>query len=214
MPEIIVEEYDEKNYDKVIELFKNGTYEHIFYALQNGFRKPKVQLFLGSFLMVLPFSYWYAVIWFCICLCIHVFFVSVFYYGYVQYHMKTDMSDTKLKFWTTKPNEFFIAKIDGLTVGTIAYQQKDPLTVELNRLSVDRNYRRLGIAKILMKELLSKAKNEEFKKVILTTSKNQIGAHKLYENHGFQFAGDEHLGMISDFVTGVNVVKYILHIES
>ena len=214
MPEIIIENYDEKYYAKVIELFKYGTYEHIYYALQNGWKKPKVRIFLGSFVTVLPFSIWYALIWLCITVFLHVFFVSVFYYGYVQYRMITDMSDRKLKFWTVKPNEFFIAKINGLVVGTIAYQLKDLTTVEINRLSVDQKYRRLGIAKTLMKALLSRAKNEGYKKVILTTSKNQIGAHKLYENLGFQFDGDENLGILSDFVTGVNVVKYILQFEN
>ena len=83
----------------------------------------------------------------------------------------------------------------------------------MKELCVDKNYRRLGIAKSLMNELMKRAKDREYKKVILTTSKNQFGAQKLYENLGFQFTGDAHLGILSDFLTGINVVHYSYEIK-
>ena len=123
--------------------------------------------------------------------------------------MKTDMKDKELKFWTTSPNELFIAKIGQNTVGMIAYQEKDSSTVDLNRLSVDPNFRRLGIAKQLIQHLLSKVKSLGYKRVILTTSVNQLGVHTLYEKIGFTYIRDvTQGGFLSDYISGVRIVEY------
>ena len=102
--------------------------------------------------------------------------------------MKSDMQDETLKFWTTSPNELFVAKISKNTVGMIAYQEKDASTVELNRLSVDTKFRRLGIAKRLIRHLLDQAQAQGYTRVTLTTSVNRMGVHTLYEKIGFKFS--------------------------
>ena len=124
--------------------------------------------------------------------------------------MKSDMQDKTLKFWTTSPNELFVAKISKNTVGMIAYQEKDASTVELNRLSVDTKFRRLGIAKRLIHHLLDQAKAQGYTRVTLTTSVNRMGVHTLYEKIGFKFSRNVTKGgFASDFISGVKIVEYI-----
>ena len=124
--------------------------------------------------------------------------------------MKSDMQDQQLKFWTTLPNELWVAKIGQNTVGMIAYQVKDASTVELNRLSVDTKFRRLGIAKQLIDHLLKGCKSQNYKRVTLTTSVNQMGVHTLYEKIGFKFSKNVTKGgFASDFISGVRIVEYI-----
>ena len=79
------------------------------------------------------------------------------------------MADKDLSYWTLSPGlrGFLVASLDGHVVGTVAYSRqvqeeghtvdilfviKDK-TVEINRLSVDKRQRRLGIAGRLVKEV-------------------------------------------------------------
>ena len=55
------------------------------------------------------------------------------------------MKDKELKFWTTNPNIFLVAETEsGKIAGCIAYRQLTENTIEMHRVNVDLNYRRLG----------------------------------------------------------------------
>ena len=62
------------------------------------------------------------------------------------------MSDPELKFFTAKPgNCLYLAFIDGRLVGTAgAHVEDEGTTMNLTRMIVDPNFRRLGIAKKLL----------------------------------------------------------------
>ena len=77
--------YTPEDYDPVIRMFKSGTYEHIYHGIMNGVTKPKVQLFMGTSVLILPFSVKYALIWLLVTWCIHVVFIASSYIAYVAY---------------------------------------------------------------------------------------------------------------------------------
>ena len=68
--------------------------------------------------------------------------------------MNTDMKDRELKFWTTPPNAYLLAKVNDTVVGMVSFQHNDEQTAELNRMSIHDQYRRLGIAKMLTEDLI------------------------------------------------------------
>ena len=66
------------------------------------------------------------------------------------------MKDVELKYWTTQPNLFLVAETEsGRIVGCISYRQITPNTVEMHRLSVHSNYRKLGIGRKLLETLIN-----------------------------------------------------------
>ena len=85
MIDIQIVSYEPEYYDQVIRMFKNGTYEHISQGVQNGWRKPKVQLFMGTSVLVLPYSVKCAFIWFVATWCIHIVSIAFSYIAYVTY---------------------------------------------------------------------------------------------------------------------------------
>lgn len=62
------------------------------------------------------------------------------------------MSDPELKFFTSKTgNCLYLALCNGRVVGTAgAYVEEDGISMNLTRMIVDPDYRRLGIAKKLL----------------------------------------------------------------
>ena len=119
------------------------------------------------------------------------------------------MKDRELTFWTTPPNAFLLAKIDEKVIGMVSFQHQDDQTAELNRMSVHTQFRRLGIAKILTEELVEMLRDRGYKRVIASTTINQVGAHRLYENLGFRHNRDISLGSLFSYLSGVYVLEYV-----
>ena len=127
--------------------------------------------------------------------------------------MNTDMKDRELKFWTTPPNAYLLAKVNDTVVGMVSFQHIDEQTVELNRLSVDIQYRRLGIAKMLTENLIQLVRKQGYRKVVATTTSNQVGAHRFYENLGFANTRIIYFGsFMSDYLSGMHVLEYIYNV--
>ena len=103
--------------------------------------------------------------------------------------MTTNMRDPELKFWTTKPNEFWVAtsKAEPARVlGCIACNFLDSETVEVARVSVDKAARGQGLGRKLMDHVLTNLRHKSVKRVTLTASNGQQVAIKLYKKMGFR----------------------------
>ncbi len=80
---------------------------------------------------------------------------------------------------------FLVATINDLIVGFINYWHTfDSATV--CQIAVNKNYRKQGIAFLLMKELLNDCFAERIKEITLEVRENNLPAIKLYEKTGFE----------------------------
>ena len=211
-PNIKIVNYTKEDYEEVIHLFKSDCYEHISYGIRQGWKKPRVAMFLSTSFPLIPISIKYAII----CLILLWFFHAYcvywrIYYSYNSFHMSTDMQDRELQFWTTPPNGYLLAKMNDTVVGMVSFQHIDEQTAELNRMSVGVQYRRLGIGKMLTKELIQLLKKQGYKKVVLTTTSFQVDSHRFYENLGFAHTRNIYLGF-PDNCSGVYVLEYIYNL--
>ena len=121
------------------------------------------------------------------------------------------MKDPQLKSWTTLPNIFLVATTDsGKVVGCIAYKQVNLDTVELGRISVDKEFRRLGIGQKLLRTILKTAKDNGYETVLVSTSIAQLHAQKLYEKMNFEFVCSKptQFHPIFTYLTGLKAVEY------
>ena len=212
-PNIKIVNYTKEDYEEVVSIFKNGCYERISYSLRHGWKKPKVALFLSTSFLLIPISIKSAIICLILLWSLHAYSIYRIFYGYNSFHMSTDMKDIELQFWTTPPNAYLLAKVNDTVVGMVSFQHIDEQTAELNRLSVDIQYRRLGIAKMLTENLIQLVRKQGYRKVVATTTSNQVGAHRFYENLGFKNTRIIYFGsFMSDYLSGMHVLEYIYNV--
>ena len=84
----------------------------------------------------------------------------------------------------------------------------------MHRVSVDLNYRRLGIGRKMVQVLLNMAKENGYDTVYLDTPTSEIAARTLYERMSFTFLKfDVHRSNFIDFFTGLESICYIYRIE-
>ena len=213
LPNIKIVNYTKEDYEEVVSIFKNGCYERISYSLRHGWKKPKVALFLSTSFLLIPISIKSAIICLILLWSLHAYSIYRIFYGYNSFHMSTDMKDIELQFWTTPPNAYLLAKVNDTVVGMVSFQHIDEQTAELNRLSVDIQYRRLGIAKMLTENLIQLVRKQGYRKVVATTTSNQVGAHRFYENLGFANTRIIYFGsFMSDYLSGMHVLEYIYNV--
>jgi len=79
-----------------------------------------------------------------------------------------------------------MAEYDGVVAGTVGLRKVDAFSYEFTKMSVDKNFRRRGIAEAITYASFRKAKALGAKKVILYSNKLNAGAIKLYEKIGFR----------------------------
>ena len=135
--------------------------------------------------------------------------------------MATDMKDKELKFWTKQPgNCFLVASLSShpdKVVGCVAYKSLGSDTVEVNRMSVAKDFRGLGVGRKLMETVLEQAKQGGYSRVYLTTSNGQETAIKLYRKMGFVEIGRVGLEQpISKYlvpINGLQVFEFLYKLE-
>ena len=116
-------------------------------------------------------------------------FIHQYFDPFFRDHLKSDMSDEDLKFWTTSPNVFFVATLqsNGDILGCISYRQIDSTTVEMHRAQVKPSFRGLKIGRKLVQKLIDTAKENGYESMYLTTSSAQLSAIAMYTKMGFKF---------------------------
>ena len=210
-----IEKYIPEDHQEVNRIYDEGIKEHVKRAIPIGLKSPRIQTLLG---LAFGFGYYHswacAVLYLVCALLMQSFCVFACFYGYVWF-LAPDMKDTKLKFWTTPPNVFLVAKMNGKVVGCGSYQQIGPDTVEMNRIAVDSNHRGQRIGRKLVEALNNTAKNEGYNCMYLQTSNAQIDAQKMYEKMGFSllrkigFEGSVLVAFLVDNFSGLHARAYI-----
>ena len=131
-------------------------------------------------------------------------------------HLKTDMADKALKFWTTPPNVFLVATSSSSpekVLGCISYRQIAANTVEMHRLSVDTHARGLGIGRKLVQALVDTARQNGYKMLYLETSSAQFDAIKFYDRMDFDSRQEKKFGVfLLDVLFAINKIAYTFRI--
>ena len=98
-----------------------------------------------------------------------------------------------------------IAKVDGEAVGCGCFKQYDKETVEIKRMFVKTEHRRLGIAAQLLIELESWSIERGFSRAVLETGEKLSEAIRLYTKHGYRQI--ENYGQYVDFEMSICFAK-------
>ncbi|WML47616.1 GNAT family N-acetyltransferase [Neobacillus sp. PS3-34] len=80
---------------------------------------------------------------------------------------------------------FLVGLIENIVVCTGAFTLEAEDTGRIVRMSVNREYRRLGIARKMINELESQAKHLGYKKLVLETNHEWTSAVQFYKKNGY-----------------------------
>lgn len=104
-------------------------------------------------------------------------------WGVVDESLNTDLDDIE----THYGNDCVLVAIDGATVVGTGILLIRATEREIVRMSVHRDYRRLGVARQLLAELVHQASGYGGKRIVVETNADWIEARNLYEASGFTF---------------------------
>jgi ribosomal-protein-alanine N-acetyltransferase len=77
-----------------------------------------------------------------------------------------------------------LAEVDGKIVGYVLFWLL-PGTIDIHNLATHVNYRRRGVARLLLSRVLGHAREQSVSRVTLEVRKSNLSAQKLYESMGF-----------------------------
>jgi ribosomal protein S18 acetylase RimI-like enzyme len=105
------------------------------------------------------------------------------HWGHIDPSMNPDLFDISVAY---QHDTFLVAWQYNEIIGTGALVRKSHSTGEIVRMTVRREYRRLGIGTRILNALVEIAKDCGYRKVILETSKNWHDVINFYLSYGFQ----------------------------
>ena len=207
---ISVRDYESGDHDEVCKIFSRGILEHWSRAYR---RTLTAQSPVTSLLQLLQLCLLCQLLGpgtqlLAAQLLVQLVVMAAFYHAYWHYTshaLATDMRDPGLEHWTGRGNlaGFYVATIQGRVVGTASYMvevstggvctvarwscaQEAAGHLEMNRMSVDRDHRGLGVAGALLRRIEATAAQLGLARVQFSTSSAQEPAVALYTKHGYK----------------------------
>jgi len=188
---LVLRKYQREDHTKVCQIFYNGMASQLwriaYWNILIG-NSTKPHLLQIAFLFTLYFAantFSHFLLFQAI---LQILWISLLYFAFWDFAstcLKTDMKDEDLSFWTAPTNKhFWVATYEGVAVGTVAYDIQDSI-LEIFRLSVDRNFRKLGVARQLMNKIEEVAREEGCSIVRAVTSDAQAAAGSFYNSMGY-----------------------------
>ena len=115
---------------------------------------------------------------------------------YIQTCLHTDLDNMESTYLCQEKSHMWVAELDKKIIGMVALVPLDDHEVSfgrrretvgrLRRMAVSPEFRRLGVARKLLNELLNYARKIGYEQVILLTTSAQQAALSFYPKHGFQ----------------------------
>ncbi|KAM3937573.1 putative N-acetyltransferase 8B [Leptodactylus fuscus] len=214
MSTCIVRVYKESDLPSVREIFTTGCCEHIFPTFRHALRQPHNWLLLlvahllplvttGSLLLsILSGASVSFILWFP---------GRQFFYLYAKKALSGDLTDIRKYYLEKEGHGFWVVELEGEVVGMVAavpVNTRYEKNVELKRMSVSRNHRGKGIAKLLCRAVIDFARRSGYKAVILSTTTVQVDGLKLYEKMGFKRSDTDEQNPLLFRLIGMSWVGY------
>ena len=190
-----VRSYQSADYRDCREIFTQGMKQLIKLVAQVVFpRYCWVLAALSAFVFLAAFKYslWLVPLYIFACFVVlSLLYVHVYLecWKYINSCLATDLKKIETIYMANDGCHMWVAEWNGKVVGMVGLVHNEshkPGVAELQRMSVSPACRRMGIAGKLLDELLKHAKEQNFEKVVLTTTSAQTPAIRLYKKYGFK----------------------------
>jgi GNAT superfamily N-acetyltransferase len=121
---------------------------------------------------------------------------------------RVEMSKVAAEEFEAPDGAFVLLVEDGEAVAGGAFRRRDPETAELKRIWTHSAHRRRGLARLVLAELESTARERGYRRVYLTTGSRQPEAVGLYLSTGYRALSD--LGAVMTRLTELEFDKELL----
>ncbi|MEE6527341.1 hypothetical protein FKM82_028653 [Ascaphus truei] len=183
--------YQDLDYEVVREIFSSGMSEYVPSVCVHVLKQPWVlfvltctflSLLVSSKSLILP------VLAITLLLALGRHLLGYFWSLYIEHCLKEDLQDIQKTYMEGKGSHFWVAEAEENIVGTVAVKPSDDRGSELvlKRMSVRKDFRGLGIAKALSRQVISFARQGGYQSVVLNTLMVQHEAQRMYESVGFK----------------------------
>ncbi len=125
---------------------------------------------------------------------------------YIEESLLDDLSNIEAHYRDQAGSNFWVAEVDGKVRGMFGLQRRSEKEGELRRLSVDIEYRRRGIAQILLETAEAYAREQGYTRLRLSTITPLKPAIALYEKFGYLRCGEDRYGKL----TVLHFTKYLV----
>ncbi|CAI9600115.1 unnamed protein product [Staurois parvus] len=191
MAEYKIRDYRDSDYEVVRELISHGMSEYVPSVCTHVLKLPWVLFVLTCiFLMLLCSSKSFILPFMAVTLLLALGRQVLGYCWslYIDHCLQEDLQDIRKTYMEGEGSHFWVVDAEDSIVGTVAALPSEENVKELllKRMSVRKDFRGLGIAKALSREVISFARQRGYKAVVLNTMVVQVEAKKMYESVGFK----------------------------
>ncbi|XP_053556917.1 probable N-acetyltransferase camello [Bombina bombina] len=208
-----IRDYEDSDYETVRELFSAGMSEYVPSVCVHVLKQPWVIMVITCLFLSLLMSsksFILPILAVTLLLALGRHLVGYCWSLYIEHCLKEDLQDIKKTYMQNKGSHFWVVEAEERVVGTVAAKPSEEKHNELilKRMSVRKDFRGLGIAKALSREVLSFAQNRDYRSVILNTLMVQHEAQKMYESVGFKKYYDFILPTVYGKLVNFKISKY------
>lgn len=107
-------------------------------------------------------------------------------FGFIDPSYNPDLKDI-LSSYSLEKTMFFVCVYNNTVISTGAVSYEAPGVGRIERMSVLKEYRRGGVAKIMLHHLESWAQQQGYEKVVLETNKGWMSAIEFYKKQQYEF---------------------------
>ncbi|XP_064568183.1 N-acetyltransferase 8-like [Zonotrichia leucophrys gambelii] len=187
-----IRQYQDQDFEAVRALFTRGVLEYAPACFWYVLRAGRVRLALlaafvvaraatGSWMLGLgAFALALVLVW---------VLVRLLCNSYVRDALGTDLCDVPGTYQRSPDCRFWVVEEAGTVAAMVAAVPAGRGEMELKRMSVSREHRGRGLARMLCREVLAFARARGYGTVVLSTSVVQVVAQRLYEGQGFRKVG-------------------------
>ena len=193
--EVKIRSYHSLDYQDCREMFTQGMEQLISLVAHVVFPRYcwlLAVLSVFAFLAAFKYNLWIAPVYIFVCIVLlSLLYVDVYLecWKYINSCLASDLMNIEKSYMSSDGSHMWVAEWNGKVVGMVGLihnESHKPEVAELQRMSVSPVCRRMGIAKKLLDALLKHAKDQQYEKIVLTTTSAQTPAIRLYKKYGFK----------------------------
>ena len=196
---VTIRSFQHSDQKECLQIFKDGFQEYtkniVIAVLSRSLWYVGMATIFTSLAAVL-WSTWIFVVFVLIIFILLVFLYLILQISgrqYINYSMEYDLKDIEKWYMSDEGCHMWVAECCGEVIGMVGLihnETHEPGAFELQRMYVVSHYRRMGIGRKMLMEVINHAKKQRIKMIVLTTSTTQVSAIQLYMKHGFKLVTD------------------------
>jgi len=117
--------------------------------------------------------------------------------AYTRESLQSDLADIQRHYIDQAGSCFWVATVNGKVVGMVGIQRRDSHTGELRRMGVDINWRRQGIARLLLVTAEEFCRRQGYSRICLSTVTPLEPAVQMYQASGYTQTGQGNYGAVT-----------------